>query len=247
MSRLVALYPRAWRDRYEDEYLALLAERPPDPRASVDIVRGAIDARIHPQVPGSPKVPVERPPIGRWSVAAGWSTLVGAVLWYVGIVLAATGPMVVDDGEPYRDGSAALPFLFMAMVGLVVGMIAIVLSIPPSRRANAAVTVGSISGLLWAGAPWLFWFGLLTFGCLIAIGGLAWRSGGWSAWRFAALVACIASPWALGFLALSGIWPAPAETQFALFGLGGLTWLVVGTSLAGPWRTSDATLGTRQG
>jgi hypothetical protein len=155
--------------------------------------------------------------------------------------------MVVDDGFEYRDGSAALPFLFLAMVGLVVGMVAIVLTIPPSRVANAAVTVGSLSGLLWAGAPWLFWFGLLTFGCLMAIGGLAWRSGEWSAWRFAALVACIATPWALGFLALSGMWAAPSETQFVLFGLGGFTWLVVGTSLAGPWRTAGATLGTRQG
>ena len=29
MSRLVRLYPRAWRDRYEEEFLTLLAERPP--------------------------------------------------------------------------------------------------------------------------------------------------------------------------------------------------------------------------
>jgi len=29
MSRLVRLYPRRWRDRYEEEFLALLKERPP--------------------------------------------------------------------------------------------------------------------------------------------------------------------------------------------------------------------------
>ena len=37
MSRLIALYPRDWRARYEDEYLALLADRPNDPRDSLDI------------------------------------------------------------------------------------------------------------------------------------------------------------------------------------------------------------------
>jgi hypothetical protein len=29
MSRLICLYPADWRARYEDEFLALLAERPP--------------------------------------------------------------------------------------------------------------------------------------------------------------------------------------------------------------------------
>ena len=53
MTRLVALYPRGWRDRYEDEFLALLEERPPDPLDRIDIVRGAVDARLHPQRRGS--------------------------------------------------------------------------------------------------------------------------------------------------------------------------------------------------
>ena len=60
MTRLIGLYPQTWRDRYEDEFLALLAERPPDPLDSLDIVRGAIDARLHPQVPGSPRPPDRR-------------------------------------------------------------------------------------------------------------------------------------------------------------------------------------------
>ena len=53
MTRLIALYPRAWRDRYETEFRALMAERPPRPGDRFDIVRGAIDARLNPQVPGA--------------------------------------------------------------------------------------------------------------------------------------------------------------------------------------------------
>ena len=55
MTRLVSLYPRAWRDRYEPEFLALLAERPPERRDRIDIVRGAIDARLHPELRGAVK------------------------------------------------------------------------------------------------------------------------------------------------------------------------------------------------
>ena len=40
MSRLIALYPRSWRDRYEVEFRALVADRPTDPLDGVDIVRG---------------------------------------------------------------------------------------------------------------------------------------------------------------------------------------------------------------
>lgn len=246
MSRLVALYPRDWRDRYEDEYLALLADRPPDSRGSLDIVRGAIDARLHPQVPGSPRVPVEAPSIGRWSLVAGWTTLLGAGLFYLGVVLAANGPIVVDGTDTYRDGSAGLPFIFLAMVCLVVGMVAVVLTIPPSRSANAAVYIGSLAGLLWAGAPWLFWAGLITFGGLVVIGGAAWRARAWSGWRLAALVACIGSAWGLAFLALSGTVAAPEGFQFVLFGIGGLAWPIVGTSLIRRRRApAPATSGAR--
>ncbi len=247
MSRLVALYPRAWRDRYEDEYLALLAERPPDQRDNLDIVRGAIDARLHPQLPSSPKTPLERPPIGRWSVVAGWITLLGAALFYVGVALAATGPIVVDGTDTYRDGSAALPFIFLAMVGLVIGMVAIVLTMPPSRPATAALYVSSLAGLLWAGAPWLFWAGVIAFGGLIVIGGAAWRAGAWSAWRFAALVACIGSAWGLAFAVLSGTLAAPEGIEAAFFVIGGGAWPVVGTSLVRTRRFgTDTPLETRR-
>jgi ribosomal protein L37AE/L43A len=41
---LLMLYPRAWRQRYGAEFLALLEEETPTPRAIVDIGRGAFDA-----------------------------------------------------------------------------------------------------------------------------------------------------------------------------------------------------------
>ena len=49
MSGLVRLYPQAWRDRYEAEILELLAERPASLADRLDLIRGAIDAHLHPQ------------------------------------------------------------------------------------------------------------------------------------------------------------------------------------------------------
>lgn len=52
MSRLVRLYPAAWRDRYEAEFVDLLEDRPPSLADRFDIVRAALDAHLRPQVLG---------------------------------------------------------------------------------------------------------------------------------------------------------------------------------------------------
>jgi len=46
--RLVGLYPRWWRRRYGDEMLALIEDRPLSTRDPFDLVRGAVDAWLHP-------------------------------------------------------------------------------------------------------------------------------------------------------------------------------------------------------
>jgi protein-S-isoprenylcysteine O-methyltransferase Ste14 len=47
MSRLLRLYPRAWRDRYGEELAALLEDRPAGPFDVIDLVLGALDAHLH--------------------------------------------------------------------------------------------------------------------------------------------------------------------------------------------------------
>ena len=48
---LLRLYPRAWRDRYEDEFAVLLEQCPLSLGDLFDIIVGAIDAHLHPCVP----------------------------------------------------------------------------------------------------------------------------------------------------------------------------------------------------
>lgn len=45
-DRLLRLYPRAWRERYGDEFLALVGDRPLGLPQLIDIVSGAIDAHL---------------------------------------------------------------------------------------------------------------------------------------------------------------------------------------------------------
>ena len=45
-ARLVALYPRGWRDRYGDEFTHVLREQALTLRLALDVIGGAIDARL---------------------------------------------------------------------------------------------------------------------------------------------------------------------------------------------------------
>lgn len=52
MKRLLWLYPRAWRARYQAEVRALLEATPGGWRDALDLIVGAIDARLYPQTAG---------------------------------------------------------------------------------------------------------------------------------------------------------------------------------------------------
>jgi hypothetical protein len=68
MSRLISLYPTRWRARYEDEPRDALSVRPMTVRDRVDLVRGALDAWLHPELsPPHPARPFLSDPI--WGAA----------------------------------------------------------------------------------------------------------------------------------------------------------------------------------
>jgi hypothetical protein len=50
---LLRLYPSAWRRRYEDEVRSILEEAPVGRRQRLDLVRGALDAWLHPERPSA--------------------------------------------------------------------------------------------------------------------------------------------------------------------------------------------------
>ncbi len=50
MRWLVRLYPQRWRNRYGQELEAMLEQSRPSLRIAVDLVAGALDARLHSQL-----------------------------------------------------------------------------------------------------------------------------------------------------------------------------------------------------
>jgi hypothetical protein len=185
MTRLIALYPAAWRARYEDEFLDLLAMRPPTIGDRIDILRGAVDAHLHPQVPAPERIP-DRYGIG---------PLVGLASFVAAVVLAASGPLLVDEYGTYRDGSAGTPFFVLALVLLSVGLYRVVDRLPDDAAGpRAAGWTAIVAGPMWAFVPWILPLGL---GLILGVIGLtvgARRAGIMPAWSVTFLVVMLAIP-----------------------------------------------------
>ena len=49
MKWMVKLYPAAWRERYGEEFATVLAAQPMSLGLVMDVIGGAVDARLHPQ------------------------------------------------------------------------------------------------------------------------------------------------------------------------------------------------------
>lgn len=234
MSRLVSLYPARWRARYGDELLGLLAERPPSGLDRLDLIRGAVDARLHPGLAG----PAEPAPIDARATRhrrAGLVTLVGAGLWLGGMVVAINGPVVYDSWGTYRDGAAALPLIIMATALLAFGIAGTAERLPPGAWLGRVGALAAGAGfLLWSLAPWVMATGALGALGFTLLGVSAIRSGQWPAWALGlSLAAVLAVP-----LALSGILPISStfgiDGQFVVFAWFVVIWLAVARPLLSP-------------
>jgi hypothetical protein len=200
---LLALYPREWRDRYEEELVWLLSERPASLEDRIDLVRGAVDAQLHRRNSGPERVPDR----------VGWAPLAGGMVFLLALVLNANGPLQFDEHGSYRDGSAALPFLLAALVLLSVGLFRVVDRLPTAARmARFAGWTAIISGPFWGLGPWLLPVGVIfllaTF--VLALG--AWRAGLWPTWAFALVALSALVPAATMLFAVTQPWYAMRET-----------------------------------
>jgi hypothetical protein len=137
MSRILNLYPAAWRERYRDEMIELLAEHPPTWSDRFDLALGALDARLNPQVQRRPES-IERdgPPVRTIAVTAG--ALLGGALWIVG-GLALKSSSFGADG--YRESAAATVIFAVAALVSALAAVALAGSSRTRRRSAAAMLV----------------------------------------------------------------------------------------------------------
>jgi hypothetical protein len=109
MSRLLALYPPAWKRRYRLEMEAHLESEPASLRTAVDLIAGAIDAWNHPDaIPATPDPETNMITASRCSTAdismndagrsAAWMIGVTLLLTMLGVALDKTiGPHATID------------------------------------------------------------------------------------------------------------------------------------------------------
>lgn len=102
-ARLLRLYPGAWRDRYEAEVLAVLEQAKLDPRARLDLVRGALDARLHSS-----------------SRLAAAAALLSGAMWTI------AGVAVVGQPAPPDWPGYLVEILPLTVVAAVAGLIAVI-------------------------------------------------------------------------------------------------------------------------
>lgn len=227
---LVRLYPGAWRTRYEDEFLALVEDRPPVPVDVFDIIRGALDARLHHQLPG------REPGEGRPTMLTRFSGLAGAaggLSWTLSWVLISS---LAASGRLWdSDGTEAVPAMLLMVVGAAlidVGVLGVHARYGrDDDRVSAFATISFAGGAALAGALALLLVGIADpWGWLIAdLGGIAFLIGSallaavllnvaaWPRWASALLVPCAA----VGGLGILG----GAPLLFVPFGF---AWAVVG-------------------
>ena len=120
---MVRLYPRVWRDRYEEEFVAMLEQGPLSIRDLFDIALGAVDAWLRPQVVYK----------RRLVMVARMRGSVLAVLWaWAGLVVAGVGFRKMTEYDDFVRAARESALVGVAFDAVVVGAVV----------ALVAVTVG---------------------------------------------------------------------------------------------------------
>jgi hypothetical protein len=220
MSRLVRLYPATWRLRYEAELLDLLEQRPMTPRQAIDLVRGALDAHLHPSIFGREPQPWTHRLPGLLAAAAGlvWS-------WSV-LAFAADHGLDVGEGV-----GVSIMIMFVSVPGDY--------AMAYGRRILAGLGAAGAAIVLAQALPWSTWDGQLKGSVAIAAylilgSGMvtlaAIRAAIGPTTRWVIVVAAILAPATLAVPVLFGL-GGPSPHQLTLLAISlpyGVAWTLIG-------------------
>ncbi|MGZ8502582.1 MAG: hypothetical protein ACXWW6_06995 [Candidatus Limnocylindrales bacterium] len=201
---LLSLYPGRWRARYGEEMAVLIEARAMTGRDRVDLVRGALDAWIHPPTPSRAPAVAALFGGGLWTVVAAgvlfqptppdWP---GYLLEVVPIALVAVAFLwvaVLGCGLRSGDGGAGILRVTGAITTLGYGAWIAMLALTATGWADgpglAAAQTVAIVGTTLIGAG-LVVSGDSTIGGLVAASGLA-----------------MLVPWSAGWLVFGAAWTA---------------------------------------
>jgi hypothetical protein len=223
---LVRLYPPSWRDRYGAEFGELLLARPPSGRDRLDIIRSAIDARVHPQITE------ERPP----RVAGAGDHLLAVAAVAVGVLFSTWAGIIVSASPRWgAQGSASNDFLAASYAAGLVGALlaAAVLAGLAYRHIDALGSAGAL-GAVVAALGFLSFLGEAgVFGVvLLSLGTLALAPGLATVVRWPVAAALVAATLFLAAAMLGFVGSGGQELLWLwLMAVYGPSWMLLGVSL----------------
>jgi hypothetical protein len=109
---LLALYPARWRQRYEEEFRAVLESRPLGPFDAADVLIGALDARLT-RFRFAGTAGIDGGPLMMLRLG-GFGALAGGALWFVGLAAASL---------PGDDDATWLALMALGTMGLLLALI----------------------------------------------------------------------------------------------------------------------------
>lgn len=186
MRALLRLYPGAWRSRYGDEMEALLEQRPPGRRERLDLVRGALDAWLHPATRSRAAAIAAFVGGGLWTITAAavntqttpadWpgytiDVLGLALLAAVFLFIATAGCALRANGRVRRPGTIAIWLTVVGHFAWIAALAATAIGVLDSPVLAAAQTLAVVGAAL-IGAV-LIRVGDVAVGFLILIGSAA--------------------------------------------------------------------------
>lgn len=193
MSRLLRLYPRAWRARYSAELASILEAQPPQLRDRFDLVRGAFDAHLHPELVDRDAEPREGRNPESGSVLSGALIGLGSAAWLVGVLTLMVQPVVFGE----RDVSAFGRLVTLAGLLYSAGIARLVWSGGPRARIGSALIAAfalMIVPMAWPSFVLGYWGLLASLAVTAVTRAIAGRWPGWLATAlFVAAIAAIAS------------------------------------------------------
>jgi hypothetical protein len=168
-SLLLNLYPRAWRNRYEAEFRAMLEEHPVSAMEAIDIALGAVDAHLQPQ--RDAEAAAEPPPVDP-AVAARRQETTRAVFFAHLALFIAVMSIVTLVNVFFTPGNWWFLYPLWAWGTVLATHAAVTFHWKGLFGAHLVFYLGANAGLVainidQGGPPWSLW-PILVFGIFLA-------------------------------------------------------------------------------
>jgi hypothetical protein len=123
---LLRLYPRTWRERYEEEFLAMLDQRPVSFLDGIDLFFGALDAQLHPHLGTTGMSLYERISHMFFTLRRSLLTIFCAFICFV---LAGWGFQKMTEYDDFQEAAQAHGIVGLSFHLVVFGAVAALLAV----------------------------------------------------------------------------------------------------------------------